>query len=380
MNSIKLMHGDALDVLKTLPSNSVQTCVTSPPYWGLRSYNCDGQIGQEETLAQFIGRLVDVFREVKRVLHPSGMIWVNMGDSTNSAMTRGAYGDQSLHGYEVHGVKRQRVTGLHAKNLIGQPWRLAFALQDDGWILRRDIIWFKTNAMPSSVEDVPTPAHEYIFLLSKSPKYFYDQMAIREPCVSEHGSGNGFASESRLSFQNADGTPRGNDEQWQVTDTRNKRDVWVIPTEPFPDAHFATFPTAIPDICIKAGTSEKGCCPKCLAPWVRIKEKGEVTNHGGYRKRADAPGAEVSPKSVFRTGTIQTYRTIGWAPSCKCPEHEPQPCRVLDCFSGAGTTGLVASRLFRSYVGIELNPEYLEMSRNRIQNDQPLFNSVEILM
>lgn len=379
IRKIQLHLGDSLAVLKTLPANSVHTCVSSPPYWGLRSYGCDGQIGQEETIQEFIQRLVLVFREVKRVLHPSGTLWCNMGDSKNSSMTRGAFGDQSMHGYETHGVRRQSIPGMHAKNMVGQPWRLAFALQDDGWILRSDIIWWKKNAMPSSVEDVPTPAHEYIFLLTKSPRYFYDQIAIREPCVSEHPSGNGYAREERLSYLNTDGTPRGADEGWQITDTRNKRDVWDIPTEPFPEAHFATFPTVIPELAVKAGTSEKGCCPTCLAPWARIKEKSVITEHGGYRKRADAPGAEVSPSSVFRTGQIQTYKTVGWKQSCKCLEHEPVPCTVLDCFSGAGTTGLVAARLGRSYVGIELNKEYLEMSQRRIYNDQPLFNAVEVL-
>jgi hypothetical protein len=168
---------------------------------------------------------------------------------------------------------------------------------------------------------------------------------------------------------------------------KNRQSVWTIPTQAFADAHFATYPTKLVEPCVKAGTSEKGCCPKCLAPWTKLKKKGELIGSGlrsesgdenksvfKVRKRADAPGAEVSAKSIFRTGIVQTYETIGWEPSCDCNAGEPIPCTVLDPFSGSGTTALVAARYFRNAIGIELNPKYLEMARHRIAADMPLFN------
>lgn len=349
-NKIKLICGDSLETLKTLPSDSVHTVVTSPPYWGLRDYGVDGQIGLEETFESFLEKLVTLFSEVKRVLHPTGTIWINMGDSYNSARSRGSYGDQSKHGYSEHGSDRKQIQ-MHPKNRIGQPHKLAFALQDAGWILRDEIIWSKTNAMPSSVEDRTTPSHEFVHLLAKKPRYFFDSFAIREP--ASQGSNN--------------------------EDLRNKRSVWTIPTEPFPKAHFATMPTSLAIPCILAGTAEKGCCPECLTPWVRVFKKQTKKVDSGNRKRADAPGAVLSPTSLLRTGEMQEKICIGWNASCKCDAGNPIPCTVLDPFSGAGTTGLVAARLQRSYIGLELSPEYLEMSRTRIFEDQPLLNEVEVL-
>lgn len=345
---IKIYQGNSLDVLQRLPDESVHCVVTSPPYWQLRNYEVDGQIGLEPTINEFIDTLVKLFREIKRVLHKSGTLWVNMGDSYNSAQTRGTWGNQSKHGYLDHGASRSTIKNLHSKNLVGQPWRLAFALQDDGWILRSDIIWHKTNPMPSSVTDRPTPAHEYLFLFSKSSKYFYDHLAIRE--VGEH------------------------------CESRNKRTVWSIPTEAFADAHFATYPTRLVTPCILAGTSEKGCCPKCFTPWTFILKRDETkTDPGKPRKRANAPGSELSSKSMFRTRQWSTYSYDVWAPACKCDAGEPIPCTVLDPFHGSGTTGLVAARLNRNYVGIELNPEYIEISKKRLNSDRPLFNKVEVI-
>ena len=247
--------------------------------------------------------------------------------------------------------------------------------------------------MPESVRDRPTRAHEYIFLFAKSGSYFYDADAIREPqktfIVQAPGpkaqnagdkliggkahSEGGF--NSRRQDRGIEYNPLG----------KNKPTVWSIATQPFEGAHFATYPIKLVEPCIKAGTSEKGCCPECLSPWQKVKEKAEIAKRednfrnsdrylGGAinnsevksRKRADAPGAEVSATSLFRTGAFQTYKTIGWEPACNCEIHDPIPCTVLDPFSGSGTTALVAARHFRSAIGIELNPDYLEMARKRI--------------
>lgn len=342
--SIDLIQADVLDGLKSLPSNSVHCVVTSPPYQGLRDYGVEGQIGQESTLEQFITRLVYVFREVRRVLHPSGTIWVNMGDSYNGTRTRGSYGDQSTKGYEPHGVIRAKsLPGLHSKNLVGQPWRVAFALQSDGWILRDAIVWEKGNPMPSSVIDRPTSCYEMLFLLSKSPRYYYDATAVR-------------------------------------TDTHNLWNVWNIPTEPVRESHFACFPQRLVEPCVLAGTSQHGCCSRCLNPWKRIEIK-EGTSYQekwkSVRKRADCPGQETSASSVFRTGTIVGKRTIGWQPTCKC-DAPTIPCTVLDPFIGSGTTAMVANRLGRQAIGIEINGKYINMAEARIRRSltQPLFTRI----
>ena len=217
----EIIIGDCLDVLKGLPDESVNCCVTSPPYFNLRDYGIDGQIGLEKDPAAYIETLVRVFGEVQRVLRRDGTLWLNLGDS---------YAE---------------------KDLLGIPWRVAFALQADGWYLRSDIVWSKPNAMPESVKDRPTRSHEFCFLLSRSEKYFYDSEAVREKSVSTHPSGNGFVRDAQISK----GGP-GQDEIWQPTELRNMRDVVTINNNSYPEAHFATMPTELAEICIKAGSRE----------------------------------------------------------------------------------------------------------------------------
>ena len=307
--------GDALAVLKTLPTESVHCCVTSPPYWGLRDYGVDGMIGLEDTPDAHMARLVDVFREVRRILRDDGTIWINYGDSYHANV--GA-------GFAAEGTRQRGTLGgsvpvdhpCKPKDLLGLPWMLAFALRADGWFLRSDIIWHKPNPMPESVTDRPTKSHEHLFLLSKRARYFYDSDAVREPHVT-------FTPESKMTggrnhIGHAGGTPEqgknaGNNNlhgaRWDQAfhpGGRNLRDVWTIPTAPYPGAHFATFPEALVIPAIKAG------CPA-----------------GGT---------------------------------------------VLDPFAGAGTTLLVAQSLGRDSIGIELNPEYAEMARKRITGKAPLFN------
>ncbi len=291
--------GDALDHLQTIEPESVHTCVTSPPYYNLRDYGAAGQIGLEKTPEEYISKLVDVFREVRRVLRPDGTLWVNIGDSyaTRSGPqpptnTRNAYGHTT----------KVPPDGYKCKDLMGIPWLLAFALRADGWYLRQDIIWHKTNAMPESVRDRCVKAHEYIFLLSKSAHYYFNAAAIQEPCGIKGNARTfrgGGAYTGSQSFQNSTCVKRGSHGNTaNNTGLRNKRSVWNIATGQFKSAHYATFPERLVEPCILAG------CPE-----------------GGT---------------------------------------------VLDPFAGSGTTGVVAKRLRRYFVGVEINPVYLEMAMGRI--------------
>ncbi|HCE6948970.1 site-specific DNA-methyltransferase [Pseudomonas aeruginosa] len=307
--SHEIRVGDCLDALRAMPDQSFHCCITSPPYFGLRDYGMPGQIGLEQTPAEFVTRLVEVFREVRRVLRDDGTLWLNIGDSYSNigkwgGATSGKHA-KALHGEQQSSCREKRdseslgATGLKPKDLIGIPWRLAFALQDDGWYLRQDIIWHKPNPMPESVRDRCTKAHEYVFMLSKSPRYYYDHEAVKEDAVSDHPSGNGFKRDARESYKNLDGTARGNDEQWTgVGGKRNRRSVWTVPTAGFKGAHFATFPPDLIRPCVLAGAPRGGL--------------------------------------------------------------------VLDPFGGAGTTALVAMQEGRRSVLLELNPEYASIARHRL--------------
>lgn len=314
---VQIIVGDCRDTLRGLTERSVHTCVTSPPYFGLRDYGVEGQIGLEDTPDQFVSQMVEVFREVRRVLRDDGTLWLNLGDSYAQQGGRGEQGSSSARKGRANVEAQQKrasmapPAGLKPKDLIGIPWRVAFALQADGWYLRQDIIWSKPNPMPESVTDRCTKAHEYIFMLSKGPRYYYDAEAVKEKSVSEHPSGNGFKRDARETFKNADGTARGNDKQWNdVGGLRNRRSVWTVPTKPFSGAHFATFPPDLIEPCILAG----------------------------------APVGGV----------------------------------VLDPFGGAGTTGLVADRLGRDAILCELNPTYAELAHGRLMAEAGLFCDVSM--
>lgn len=306
--SWEVREGNCLDLLAAMPDESVQTCVTSPPYWGLRDYGEAAQLGLEPTPEEYVENMVAVFREVRRVLRDDGTLWLNLGDSYMGG-GGGNYGSgistASDHGQHLTNVRNRREfienTGLKTKDLVGIPWRVALALQADGWYLRSDIIWHKPNPMPESVTDRPTKAHEYIFLLTKQPRYYYDADAIREALDGPlHAPGNKKLDASR-------GDHDRMEKVWGNPGGRNRRSVWTVTTKPFSGAHFAVFPPDLIEPCILAG------CPE-----------------GGT---------------------------------------------VLDPFSGSGTTGMVALRHDRSYIGLELNPEYAAMSRDRIRDDAPLLNT-----
>jgi DNA modification methylase len=249
--SVRILVGDNRARLRELPDQSVQMCVTSPPYFGLRDYGHDGQIGLEATPDAFVAELVGVFREVKRVLRDDGTLWLNLGDSyTGAANSGGANKNDGGPAYRVGNLPPKQGNGLKSKDLIGIPWRVAFALQADGWYLRSDIIWHKPNPMPESVTDRPTKSHEYIFLLTKSEWYYYDAAAVAEPAQDGAKAFNGSPT-----YADGDRNDAGRRDK-NAIETRNKRSVWTVSTSPYKGAHFATFPPALIEPCIKAGSRE----------------------------------------------------------------------------------------------------------------------------
>lgn len=298
---MNLLNCDVMEGLATLPDESVQCCVTSPPYWGLRDYGVDGQLGLEPTIAEFVEQMAAVFDEVSRVLKPDGTLWLNVGDSYAGAPG----GGQGKKGWRSDRQFTAMIdlpkNSLPAKNLCGIPWRLAFALQDQGWILRSDIIWHKPNPMPESVQDRPTKSHEYIFLFSKQRKYFYDTEASTDPSAYPEGPRN--IGPSKYSAIGVEFSSYANIHKIGARERKNWRTVWPICTTPSSASHFAVFPEAIPERCIAAGS-----------------------------KIGDT---------------------------------------VLDPFMGSGTTGVVAHRLNREFIGIELNEQYFkEIAVPRITDAQ----------
>ena len=339
MTTWRLLVGDVRDTLASLTDSSVQCCVTSPPYWGLRDYGHTGQLGLEITPDAYVANLVAVFREVRRVLRDDGTLWLNLGDSyANDTKCGGSTSGKhvvALHGQSSALGRGKRTTGLKGKDLVGIPWMVAFALRADGWYLRSDIIWAKPNPMPESVMDRPTKAHEYIFLLTKSARYYYDAAAIREPYAAstltqfdkpyDCEATKGYAS---AGVQNPSDVKRrivdkqrghgrrhaGFNDRWdsmekheQISGGANKRSVWTVATQPYPEAHFATYPEALIRPCILAGSRD-----------------GDT---------------------------------------------------VLDPFTGSGTTGVVAVGHQRNFIGCEINQEYAQMARRRIGSVAPMFST-----
>jgi DNA modification methylase len=435
--------GDVMAGLRALPANSVNCVCTSPPYFGLRAYGTSpqvwggdadcphdfrsrryyrasgggarssseafsepgpansarikaarwqddttcalcgawrGEYGSEPTPALFVEHTVAIFREVRRVLHPAGVLWLNMGDSYSGA----GYSRQDNTG----GAKREQggkqkhtsVDNLPAKNLLGMPWRVAFGLQDDGWILRSDIIWHKPSPMPESVCDRPTKAHEYIFLFAKSARYFFDADSVREGFADVPHTGSRVREQMRAitaeQTGRRDGFTRPPDGVRNPAG-RNLRSVWTIPSQGFAEAHFATFPTEIPRRCILAGSSEHGVCSKCGAPWGRVVERAAIGERH-ISPKDNNPDRHDGPlvSSSRLHNQYFTYQTehLGWQPSCTCAA-PTVPAVVLDPFAGSGTTLMVALRLGRRALGLELNESYVQLARKRIEGDAPLFNS-----
>lgn len=358
--TVKLYLGDVISVLKQLPEKSVQCVVTSPPYWGLRSYldsdhdDKHYEIGTEETPEEYVTKMTDVFREVRRVLRDDGTVWLNLGDS----YCGGGPGGVS---YVQDGVKRQdrsqlRVnvkSGLPPGNLVGVPWRVALALRADGWVLRQDIIWHKPSPMPESVTNRCTKAHEYVFLLTKSQRYFYDAESIKEKTIAP---GVRVATPYTQGSVGSTSTTAYND---NANDLRNKRSVWTIPSFGYSGAHFATFPPKLIEPMVLAGTSQYGCCAVCLAPWKRVMETKQLTRErpNDYVKRTGEGGTGNSCSNSI--AGVET-KTVGWEPACQCDTDDVVPCTVLDPFVGSGTTCCVAVSNGRHSIGIDLSEKYLK--------------------
>lgn len=353
-----------------------------PPH--LQEWFVPAEIGLEETPELYVERLVEVFRAVRRVLRDDGTLWLVLGDSYN-AYNGGAGPGSKLSKTQTE--ERPRLASgyglqcksLKPKDLIGIPWRVAFALQADGWYLRSEIIWAKPNPMPESVTDRPTKSHETIFLLAKSERYYFDADAVREPSIYP-GDNRAARTDTRkqvdpMCQDNGSRARTGN----PTGETRNIRSVWTVATQPFKGAHFATFPPKLIEPCIKAGSSEKGCCSACGAPMMRVVKRTAQRHNDreGQQQQRRCAGAMIGGTDKVTLGVTEGVErtTIGWRSSCDCGA-ETKPCTILDPFGGAGTTGLVADRLGRDAVLIDLNSEYAEMARDRIRGDAPLFAKV----
>jgi len=428
----KLYNGDVLEVLKSMESGIVQCVVTSPPYWGLRDYGIEGQLGLEETPEEYIDKMVEIFREVKRVMRDDGTLWLNMGDSywNNFGGGSGTMTTGNAEAVKQRGRSNKPPHEYYKiKDLCGIPWRLAMALQEpiyqchycgrekrysqwakwdngffqicgcgarqkiqpikiaDGWYLRSDIIWSKPNPMPESCTDRPTKAHEYVFLMSKQAKYFYDADAVREAQTDE------WLNRTKRDVDRPPPRLGGEERKSEILSKqykshpvgRNRRTVWTISTQPYSEAHFATFPVALVIPCIKAGTSEKGNCSVCGKPWVRVVEKDKSWSrreqrieetYYSHRKQFDKTQGGggtsfVGHKGYFKANgepIVKPTKTIGWQPSCTCNADTVKPI-VLDPFMGSGTVAEVCERYGRAWIGIELSQEYCDIARKRINKE-----------
>lgn len=363
----KILFGDCRDSMKKMYNKGVkvQMCVTSPPYYGLRDYGVDGQIGLEETPEKYIKNLVNVFRHVWDILDDDGILWVNIGDSyynyrpgKSQSIPKQSFTDSKQDAPQACSRRANKFDNLKEKDLIGIPWMLAFALRNDGWHLRQDIIWNKPNPMPESVKDRCTKSHEYLFLFSKSKNYFFDSFAIKE--------------------QTTNNSPIFQKQSDEFSDERNKRSVWTIATSTFKDAHFATYPIELIEPCILSGTSEKGHCPKCGSRFVRDVQKTRLKRN--ELKKSDPRYRPNSYKGNY--GDINGKadagflfsKTLGFIPTCNCGV-DPVPDIVFDPFMGSGTTAFVSLKHGRNFLGCELNMDYKKFQIQRIREGQKYVNS-----
>lgn len=320
----QLVHGEAGSKLQVFPDNYFQCGVTSPPYWQQRDYNERNQMGREETPEEYVANLVKIMREVKRVLRPDGIFWLNIGDT----------------------YAQKKIGNIKPRDLVGIPWLVAFALRDDGWYLRDDIIWAKTNPQPESVKNRTIRSHENIFMLTKSPNYYYDNEAIQEPqkeiSIKRAFSVNKVASRKDFKNPNYKISGEAQDRTYKKMRAeveagkemmRNKWSIWTGSSSNYKGKHFATFPEWLVKPCILAGVSQKGCCPKCKKPW--------------QKKR--------------------------WEADCECGEQSREECWVLDPFCGTSTTGVVSLKYRANFVGIDVSEKYVKISRQRLEEIDPIY-------
>ena len=385
--NIDIYIGNCLGTLQKMDDQSVNTCITSPPYWGLRDYNGEEeQLGLEDTPELFVDNLVKVFREVKRVLKDDGTVWLNLGDtysshkdckSTAQSLAKGTQAEVAHvidKGRSVsRNTKKLKQAGLKNKDLIGIPWRVALALQADGWYLRQDIIWHKPNPMPESVKDRCTKAHEYIFLLSKNVKYYFDYEAIKEDAVGNSPNNKKPHKHQGQPFSRT----KENLVNIQAVEKRNKRSVWTVTTKPFKGAHFATFPKDLIEPCVLAGCPEK-ICFSCSKPYERVMQKPKPLKV----KRGRRAGTD----DRLIGGVLDKYNKenppidLGLQKQCDCNTNETKAGTVLDPFGGSGTTAIVANKHNRNAVMCELNKEYIDIAIKRINNDLGMMANVEIIL
>jgi DNA modification methylase len=437
---IKILKGDCLETLKSLDEQSINTCVTSPPYWGLRDYgtgewvggdpDCphmrttkiskdtatghkamyeqgnvvgdaiykskcpkcgsvrkDKQLGLEETPEEFVENLVRVFKEVKRVLRDDGTVWLNLGDSyynyrpgKGQALSKQSVSNTDQDLPQDCARRGNKIAGLKEKDLVGIPWRVAFALQADGWYLRQDIIWHKPNPMPESVRDRCTKSHEYIFLLSKNPKYYYDNEAIKEDSIY-HGKDKR-SDKGNIRYEGKRTNNKDTKAQQSfvtINEKKNKRSVWTITTKPYKAAHFATFPTELIEPCVLAGCPEK-VCVQCSEPYKRMTSRNsdplEVDDSTLDRYGNGKAGVHRKVGGQYQKWLNENpLITVGWEKQCDCQTNETKGGTVLDPFGGSGTTGLVASKHNRNAVLCELNEGYIDIAEKRLNDGFDMFSS-----
>lgn len=346
--------------------------------------------------------MVEVFREVRRVLRDDGVLWLNLGDSyASSTSTNGGYSAKStLAGFTNPNTKGRQANennpkikldhGLKQKDLVGIPWRVALALQDDGWYLRQDIIWHKPNPMPESVTDRCTKSHEYLFMLTKSPHYYFDNRAIQEEATgfdgrkaTVHQPSEKYAETELAPNHSIQSLAKNPTERWKFDENgvpvRNKRSVWSVPTKPFKGAHFAVMPEALVDPCIRASVSLHGCCASCHTPYKRQLEWGEAPDRSPRENLLNViPGRDKPSRLQSQAMEKRQSVTVGWAKTCTCATDEITSSTVLDPFTGSGTVAVVALRYKADFVGMELNPDYIKIAGERIFADQPMFNHVTV--
>lgn len=412
--AVTIYQGDVLDRLRELPGDHYHCVVTSPPYWKMRDYGVEGQMGQEKifdcTIVPtindnkivrcgecYICKMVTVFDEVRRVLRPDGVLWLNMGDNMVHHTVPGGNAPMTVKYSRERddvGFGAVFVDGLKRKDMVGQPWRLAMHLQVAGWWLRSDIIWHKPNPMPSSVKDRPTRSHEHIFLLAKSERYFYDGEAIADdmkffsnkmPDGWDTGLGahGGYHRDGRekgrkmppiggIKHVDENGNPTYSGNRPEAKPTANKRDVWTIPTQAYSEAHYATFPEELARLCLAAGTSLAGCCGKCGAPRKRVLQETSSPHDGEtdskYKKGSNANRIALVRQAARERGAEykSEVKTLGWESGCKCGA-KIVPCRAMDIFLGSGTTMRVAMAMDLDCDGIELSLDNVAMAERRIK-------------
>lgn len=407
-DGVTVYEGHTLDCLRRMPDRSVQCVVTSPPYYGPRDYEVppvrweaggyspmhdvalvtfpawEGQLGQEPTIGMYVLHLVQVFREVQRVLRDDGILWLNMGDTYTRNGGDGKPGGTAKSGITRSGAQRRQTMcpdGLAPKNLIGIPWRVALALQADGWILRFSGIWHKPNGNAESVTDRPTRTHEDLFLLTKSERYLYDYAAIMEPCAVRAGAAASYKRTGSKREQahpgQTTGTHRPDRGDTPQTGLRNHRGLFAVNAQGYPGSHTAVFPEELVLPLLLSGVSPQAC-PKCRAPLERQIEKVPVRLPGnsntGRKIATDGQGGRTNDHIgyAYEWAPFEIV-TTGWNPTCECSGNDGSGrCVVLDPFAGTGTVGAVAGDTGCDFVGCELNPDYVEMIRQRLPAPQQI--------